>query len=159
MKVKDFFDNWGPSSINVKLPFFEMEFEPQPDDQAAAWEMYVELITRITTQPLGDFEGDEEAALESVHSFFSVTREILKVYGRKCPKFTGIAVIVLNQKIRPFAARWHKILKDGKLTADENKNAFREELKSLQLVLRYYASTLSEIAGVKDYSSLINPLD
>lgn len=159
MKVKDWFENWAPKSINVSLPFFEMEFEPQPDDKAAAWAMYVELITRITTQPLGDYEGDEEAALESIHSFFSATREILKEYGRKCPKFTGIAICVLNEKIRPFAARWHQLSKAGSLSTIEGKTEFRSELKNLQLILRYYANTLSQIADVDDYSGFINPLE
>ncbi|MFR5916082.1 MAG: hypothetical protein ACLUGJ_14190 [Blautia wexlerae] len=33
--------------------------------------MYVELITRITTQPLDDADGDEETALNSVLSVVS----------------------------------------------------------------------------------------
>ena len=159
MKVKDWLENVGLSSLTVSLPFFEMEFEPQPDDEMAAWAMYVELVTRITTQPLGDFEGDEEAALESVHSFFSATREILKEYGRKWPKFTGIAICVLNEKIRPFAARWHLQLKKGILNTVDGKNMFREELRELQNVLRCYANTLSKIADVEDYSGFIDPLE
>lgn len=159
MKIKDLFEDWGPCSINVKLPFFEMEFEPQPDDRALAWAMYVELVTRITTQPLGDSEGDEESALESIHSFFSATRDILKEYGRKCPKFTGIAICVLNKEIRPFAAKWHQLSRKGTLNTDDGKSLFRSELKNLQLILRYYAKTLSQIADVEDYSGFIDYLE
>lgn len=159
MKIKDFFENWSPSSINIELPFFDMEFSPNPDDETAAWAMYIELLTRITTQPLNDYEGDEKAALESIRSFFSATRDILKEYGRKCPEFTGIAITVLNQELRPFAAKWHKLLKEGALDTVDGKKQFRDELKQLQLVMRYYAQSLSKIAKVKDYSGLINPLD
>lgn len=159
MKIKDWLENWGLSSLTLRLPFFEMEFDPQPDDENAAWAMYIELVTRITTQPLDDYEGDEEAALESIHSFFSATREILKEYGRKCPKFTGIAITALNHNIRPFAAKWHQQLKKGTLGTAEGKALFRDELKSLQKVLRYYANTLSKIARAEDYSGFINPLD
>lgn len=160
MKVKDFFDNWAPSSISLDLCLFSMEFSPKEEDKTAAWALYIELLTRITTQPLNESEGDEITALESIHSLFSVTREILKEYGRKCPEFSGIAIVVLNQKIRPFASKWHKLQVEGKLGVDdEYKMQFREELKGLQLVLKYYASTLSRIAGVEDLTGLVNPLD
>lgn len=159
MKVKDFFDNWTLGSINLDFGVFSMEFTPQEEDKAAAWALYVELLTRITTQPLNDDEGDEVAALESIHSLFSVTREILKQYGRKCREFTGIAIVVLNEKIRPFAARWHKLEKDGILATSEGKKQFRDELKNLQLIIRFYASTLSKIAHVEDLTGLVNPMD
>ena len=159
MKVKDFFDNWTIGSINLDFGIFSMEFTPQEEDKAAAWALYVELLTRITTQPLNDDEGDEVAALESIHSLFAITREILKQYGRKCREFTGIAIVILNEKIRPFAAKWHKLEKNGFLTTPDGKEQFRDELKKLQLILRCYASTLSKIAGVEDLTGLINPMD
>lgn len=159
MKVKDFFDNWTLESINLDFGVFSMEFTPQEEDKAAAWALYVELLTRITTQPLNDDEGDEVAALESVHSLFAITREILKQYGRKCREFTGIAIVVLNEKIRPFAAKWHKLDKNGFLATSDGMTQFRDELKDFQLILKYYASTLSKIAGVEDLTGLINPMD
>ena len=50
MKVKDLFENWGLTNIKLNVGFMEAEFEAKPDDQEAAWEMYVELITRTLTQ-------------------------------------------------------------------------------------------------------------
>ena len=94
MKVKDLFENWGLTNIKLNVGFMEAEFEAKPDDQEAAWEMYVELITRTLTQELRDEDGDEKTALDSVHSLFPITREILKSRGRKCEAFTKIAVIV-----------------------------------------------------------------
>lgn len=64
--------------------------------------MYVELITRIATQELDEDCGDEKAALNSIHALFPITREILKSKGRLAPNFTKIAVVVLNQILRPF---------------------------------------------------------
>jgi hypothetical protein len=47
-----------------------MEWEPQDKDKNAAWELYIELLTRITTQPLAQTHGDEEMALKSIHTIF-----------------------------------------------------------------------------------------
>lgn len=108
MTFKELFRKWGLNSIKLKVGFAEVEFGPTEDDQTAAWDMYVELITRITTQPLDDATGDEETALNSVYQLFPITRDILKSRGRNAENFTKIAVIVLNQIIRPFTAKWHK---------------------------------------------------
>lgn len=108
MTFKDLFREWGLNSIKLKAGFAEVEFGPTGDDQTAAWDMYVELITRITTQPLDDTTGDEETALNSVYQLFPITRDILKNKGRNAENFTKIAVIVLNQIVRPFTAKWHK---------------------------------------------------
>jgi len=50
MKLRDFLENWGLSGLKINLGFLEGEFEPQDPDRNAAWELYVELLTRITTQ-------------------------------------------------------------------------------------------------------------
>ena len=49
MKRRDFLEKWGLSSLKINLGFLETEFEPKDPDRAAAWELYVELLTRITT--------------------------------------------------------------------------------------------------------------
>ena len=66
MTFKELFRKWGLNSIKLKVGFAEVEFGPTEDDQTAAWDMYVELITRITTQPLDDATGDEETDRKSV---------------------------------------------------------------------------------------------
>src|SRR6266446_7697956 len=81
MKRRDFLEKWGLSSLKIKLPFLEGEFNPQDPDRAAAWELYVELLTRITMQYLPPEDGDEEAALQSVFVIFPLTREILRRNG------------------------------------------------------------------------------
>jgi len=106
-RFKDLFQRWGLGSIKLNVLFAEIEFTPTEDDQTAAWDMYVELITRIATQRLDENTGDEETALNSVYSLFDITRTVLKEKGRNAPNFTKIAIIVLNQVIRPFTAKWH----------------------------------------------------
>lgn len=53
--------------MKLNLGFIESEWEPQVKDSEAAWKMYLELLTRITTQPLPDNSGMESSALESVY--------------------------------------------------------------------------------------------
>ena len=50
MKSRDFLEKWGLSGLKIKLAFLEGEFNPRDPDRAAAWELYVELLTRTTTQ-------------------------------------------------------------------------------------------------------------
>jgi len=150
MNFREAFSKWGLSRISLNLKFAELEFSPTDDDGIAAWEMYVELVTRITTQKLLDDSGDEGTALESVYKIFAITRDILKTHGRKSGAFTKIAIIVLNQVIRPFTAKWHKRSIDGTLTKPEGKICFRRELEALQVDLRNYSRMLAEMAKVED---------
>ena len=51
--------------MKVNAGFLEAEFSVKDGDRQAAWKLYVELLTRITTQALPRDSGDEEAALDS----------------------------------------------------------------------------------------------
>src|SRR3954470_20461176 len=97
MKWKEWLDEWSLVNLKFTLGILEAEWKPKDADKDAAWELYVELLTRITTQPLQDGTGDESAALQSVHSIFSLTRDTLKRHGRQCQEFTKLAIAVLNQ--------------------------------------------------------------
>lgn len=154
MKWNDLLENWGLSSIKLNVKFAELEFSPNPEDQIASWEMYVELITRVATQELLDSDGDETSALSSIYSLFSVTRDILKQHGRKCSEFTKLSIIILNQVIRPFTAKWHKVSIESGFEIEENKNVFRQELKELQSELRSYTKLLADIANVEDLTEI-----
>jgi hypothetical protein len=131
-----------------------MEWKPQDEDKAAAWDLYVELLTRTTTQPLRDDFGDETAALSSVFSLFATTRSVIKNNTRHCIEFTKIAVVVLNQVIRPFTTKWHKLSLEGAFNNDKTKKEFREELHSLQLILKNYTKMLADMADVEDLTEL-----
>lgn len=154
MKIKDLFEQWNLTGLQVKLPILEMEWKPSGTDKDAAWDFYVELLTRITTQPLSDEDGAEQTALNSIHSLFKITRQTLKTHGRSCIEFTRIAVIVLNQVVRPFTARWHRKSQDGAFDSPEQCVTFRLELQTLQIQLRNYTQLLAVLADVEDLTAL-----
>ncbi|WP_320040472.1 hypothetical protein [uncultured Desulfobacter sp.] len=154
MKIQDWFENWGITGLKISAGFMQMEWQPKPEEEQAAWELYIELITRVATQPLGKDQGDEAAALKSIFSLFEVTRNLLKEKGRKAEVFSKIAVVILNQKIRPFTATWHKRVLDNNLEKPEDKALFRNELIQIQNMLRGYAAMLAKVAGVEDFQML-----
>ena len=125
-KFSDLFRKWGLTSIKLNIHFAELEFSPTDDDQIAAWDMYVELITRITTQPLKNDEGDEATALESVHSLFAITRNILKEKG-----------------------------KNAVFQNEDECLIFRNELSVLQNELIKYTKLLADLAMVEDLTVII----
>lgn len=114
------------------------------------WELYIELLTRITTQPLPPEHGVEKTALDSVFSLFPLTREIIKRHGRASAEFTKLAIIVLNQVVRPFTARWHRCSEQGAFADPAQCETFRQELAALQIQLSRYTQMLGEMAGVED---------
>lgn len=154
MKWSKWLENWDMTALKIKTPFLEMEWNPAESDRDASWELYIELLTRITTQALETTDGDEKTALDSVFSIFPITRKIIKNHGRDCIEFTKLAVIVLNQIIRPFTAKWHKIKTQGGFDNKETCEVFRTELAELQKLLLTYTKMLADMAGVEDLTQL-----
>lgn len=113
---------WGADSIEVglNLHFLSLRgtWKPNDDERRAAWELYVELATRIAVVPLGPNEGLMREALSSLYALFPITRDILRthgpVLGRPRPNgeynFAQLAVVVLNYELRPLLAHWHPAL-------------------------------------------------
>lgn len=154
MKVIQWFKKWNLTSLKINAEFLEVELHFQDMDKKAAWELYVELLTRITTQPLALEHGDEDTALKSIHTIFGLTREILKKYGVECVEFAKIAIIILNQIVRPFTAKWHRLSLNGAFKDTEKCLEFRKELELIRQSLVNYSKMLSEIAGVEDLTNL-----
>lgn len=154
MKWKKWLENWDMTSLKIKSSFLEMEWKPQDEDKSAAWDLYIELLTRIATQPLDEKHGDEKTALDSIHSLFAITRQVLKNNTRHCTEFTKIAIVVLNQVIRPFTAKWHPLSLQGAFSDSERKTEFRGELANLQVLLKKYTKMLADMAGVEDLTNL-----
>lgn len=153
MKIKDMLQKWNLTGLKIKNTFMEMDWEPKDADRNAAWELYVELLTRVTTQALSMDEDTEEAALSSIYSLFDTTRNILKRHGRDCIAFSIVAIVILNQVIRPFTAEWYPVFQTTTVAPDQRK-AFRAELRKLQKKLICYSHMLAEIAEVKDITEL-----
>lgn len=155
MTFKDLFSKWGLTSIKLNIGFAEMEFSINEYDKIAAWDMYVELVTRIATQTLEEDSGDEETALTSIFNLFAITRDILKENGRQAGNFTKISIIILNQIIRPFTAKWHRKKNLGAFLNEEECKDFRQELEKLQKELRAYVGLLADMAEVEDLTEII----
>jgi hypothetical protein len=154
------------TKLTVGLPFNlgQLEFEPDETQQKAAWELYVELTTRIAVQPLGPEEGLMREALSSLYNIFGATREILRRAGPSVAQgphsFGPMAIEVLNKGLRPFLAKWHPLLlaHEQKRPIDvsardherswEKFEEFRKELVKVQEQMMIYAEALSQIAGV-----------
>lgn len=154
MRLQDLFEKWNLTGLKVKTPVMEMEWQPSDPDKDAAWDLYIELLTRITTQSLPDEDGIEKTALDSVYALFALTRETLKTHGRSCIHFTRIAVVVLNQVIRPFTAKWHRLSEEGAFNNPENCQEFRQELRKLRADLVNYTKLLSDLADVEDLTEI-----
>jgi hypothetical protein len=157
--------------VSIKLPYIggiEGMWEPDKSEREAAWEMYVELITRISVAELQPDEGLLREALSSLYSLFESTRKILREHGPSVaqPKsddgisFGYLAVAILNTILRPLLSKWHPLLKDyeDKRPADissvgyerkwEHYNELRAELKKVRGTLKEYANLLAQVAGV-----------
>ena len=154
MKWRKWLENWDMTKLNIKTPFLDMEWAPQEKDKDAAWDMYIELLTRITTQRLAPDHGDEKTALESVYSLFGITRQVIRAHGRDCINFTKIAIVILNQIIRPFTAKWHKLCLQDAFNDEEQCLTFRKELENLQIDLSKYTKMLADMAGVEKLTEL-----
>ncbi|MFG3048992.1 hypothetical protein ACGFZR_29215 [Streptomyces sp. NPDC048241] len=156
--------------VRLKLPLLEIagNWEPNDAERRAAWELYVELITRVSVVPLRADEGLLREALTSLYSLFGTTREILRRHGPEIaePKRNGqynfgfLAVAMLNYGMRPLLATWHPILEDweSRRPADRSRRdherawdqapQLRAALDETRLVLTAYAGLLATACGV-----------
>jgi hypothetical protein len=150
MQWRELLHQWGLSGLTINPGVLAADFHPSDEDKDAAWALYVELLTRITTQPLPQEQGDERAALESVHQLFALTRDILRsTGGRHAREFAKIAIVLLNQQVRPFTSKWYRLSLTGGFDGLTGRQEFRAELALLQDVLLRYARLLGSMAGIE----------
>lgn len=158
-------------SVSIRLPMVgELTGTWAPDDaeRQAAWEMYVELVTRVSVVELHPADGMLREALSSLHSLFATTRDILRRHGPGVARaaeadelsFGAIAVAVLNGAIRPVLARWHSELLAYEATRPPGVSPvaherewvdaprLRQAIDELRDTLLDYAELLGRVAGV-----------
>lgn len=154
-------------SITVNLPFVSGVWEVDDAQRQAAWEMYVELVTRISVQPLEADEGLLREALSSLYTLFDETRRILRAAGPGVARprrgelltFGQIAVDVLNLALRPVLAKWHPLLAEHEASrgttsataherAWDKANGLRAVLGALREQLAAYCDLLAEACDV-----------
>ena len=87
MNIRDYLNKFGLTKIRLNLAIVSSEISFDQADKDAAWELYIEMLTRIVTQPLPSESGDEKTALDSVYALFAITREILHRRGRGTIQF------------------------------------------------------------------------
>ena len=154
--------------ISVSLPFSlgSAEWELDNTQRRAAWCLYVELVTRIAMESLGEDEGLLREALNSLYSLFGTTREILKIAGPdvgvSLDSVGGTAINVLNKGLRPFLTKWHPRLQvwEAKRPSDVSFQEYeqqwtqepelRQELANLRSNLYQYALALADIAEIEN---------
>jgi hypothetical protein len=157
--------------VSLNLPYIggiEGTWEPDKSERDAAWEMYVEIITRISVAELQPDEGMLREALASLYTLFESTRKILREYGPTVaqPKGSGtlsfgyLAVAILNTVLRPLLSHWHPLLKDYEdhrptdVASVEYERTWhqyadlRAEINKLRVPLTEYANLLAQVAGV-----------
>jgi hypothetical protein len=154
--------------VSVNLPFGigGAEWEADVTERKAAWSLYVELVTRITVQSLEADQGLLREALNSLHTMFAITRQILREAGPdvgiSSASVGGIAIAVLNKGLRPFLSKWHPLLQSWEAqkpptTSPKDREKewslepeMRDDLLLLGKDLEQYANALAEIVGIDE---------
>ena len=159
-------------TVSFDFPFspikLSADWEPAQEEREAAWEMYVELVTRVTVVAPPEHHGLVREAITSYYSLFATTREILKKYGPTVARprgdgstsFGQLAVVILNELLRPFLSEWHPALEDwearrpdgtSRLTHElewDRLQEIRDALEKTRVELERYAGYLAEVAEV-----------
>jgi hypothetical protein len=133
----------------------------------AAFDIQVELVTRIGVQELAPGTGSLREALASLKSLIDFTRTTLHTYsirlergaGSGGPTVQGLAYDLINTTIRPFTTTWHPRLaayeaaRPADVAALDHEAAWayaeemRAELTDLREPLRRIAEQLGGISG------------
>ena len=166
--------------VEVGLPFglgrISGTWTPDTAERDAAWEMYVELLTRVSVADLGPEEGLLREALTSLHSLFESTRAILRKYGPavasagegRVVTFGYLAVAILNGGLRPLLSRWHPLLADHEERRSPEVSSvdwerdwakageLRAELDEVRVLLTTYAGILGEVCGAEQLLGAVN---
>ena len=173
----------APRRIDVRLNLHVLEisgsWEPNDAERKAAWEIYVELVTRVSVVPLAADYGLLREALTSLYSLFATTREVLRRHGPEIADPGGsqrqyslgyLAIAILNFELRPVLSKWHPALEDWEARrppetsrlaherAWERADELRAELECVRRNLADYAELLAAASGVPaSFSAAIAP--
>jgi hypothetical protein len=156
------------TGITVSVPqFSELQFAVTKDSQHVAWQLFVEAVTRISSQPLGGDVGLLREAMTSLYGIFAITREILKQtqpsrQTNKDPTVEHLAIAMLNVELRPFLSRWHPSLRaweaahpdQGEVAWPDNTEC-RASLAATQKRLVEYVLGFGKLAGVPNTRQIV----
>lgn len=120
--------------ISDKITFVLNDEELGAQDVDAAWELHVQLATRVTTMQYTRSYNSEVGALTSIYSIFELTRKILHDNGYGCFEFSKLALVMLNDILREFCSYWHSANMEHGL--ETHKTEFENSIVKLQSKLR-----------------------
>ncbi len=132
---------------------------PTEAQRMAAFDLQVELATRVGLQLLADDDGGLREALTSLHSLFQTTRTILRTHGPDADAIHDVAGALLNDILRPFLTRWHPQLAAHEERREPsmgtwaherswiNAGALRGEIAQLREPLSDVLARLADISG------------
>ncbi len=149
--------------VTVSVPgWISIELEPNVVEKNAAWAMYVEISTRIASQPFNRETGRLRAALTSLYSLFDFTRHVLRDAGPDVahgPRSLGpVAIRFLTEVIAPFTTKWNETLAAHEHARTESQGEFAherewihfndcvDELVLLQIKVSAYKAALSKLS-------------
>ena len=137
---------------------------PNVAEKQAAWKLYVELSTRVTSQPFNRGDSSVRAAIDSLYVVFQLTREILKEAGPEVAQddvsFGPLATRFLMEVLSPFLLKWHEDLLEYELKRPDIDpvRAYEQswgrygdiclDLVAIQEMTSAYIAALAKIAGV-----------
>jgi hypothetical protein len=157
------------SEVTLSLPeFAEVKFAVNTEYKRVAWRLFIDTLTRVTTQPLGKEEGSVREALTSLHGVFTSTRDLLKNMEpskpTSAPTVEMLAARMLNHEIRPFLGKRHVQLKAFESanpgvteSAWPENNECRADLERLRARLIDYTVAFGELAGLQDVHAFLQP--
>ncbi len=154
--------------LDLKLPGFggiQGTWVPEESEVRAAWELYVEMVTRTPLGELSPTDGSARESLNSIYSLFDTTRALLRSYGPSVARPGGrrelslgyLAVSMLNLVLRPLLTKWHPRLREWEqvnmATPDRewpDRSHFLKDLDIVREQLEQYADLFAEVAGVPE---------
>jgi len=149
-------DEWRLEEVEVQ----GLKFTSAGAQRRVAWRLFMEMMTRVTTQPMQTNDGDDGVALTSLYDLFKLTRiaiaEMHPTPGAGLETVETYALDMLNRDLRPFLTKWHPLWKayvDGGGKDSQQWSAhrdFRKELGELQRKIDTRAEGLAKIAGLSN---------
>lgn len=160
------------SELKVRIPqFSDLKFVVDDDSRLVAWRLYVEVATRVSTQPIAFEDGLLREALNSLYSLFRTTRELLKAARPTAREEQGersvehFAITMLNEELRPFLSKWHPSLRrfeEANRGVPETEWEFNEECRAelarVTANTLQYAYAFARLAGVHNPEAVLGRL-
>lgn len=175
--LEDILSSVKCNTVNITLPSgVSFEFKAQEEDRKIAWEIFVQIRTRIAAVEFKDGEDSLLHVNQSLYDLFNLIRE--KVQGLSLRTVTKdkdgnlveLYFSILNHGIRPYLTKWHIPVshfhtkqKDSYKSTIEVDQEFAQsnpkiilDIKSLNYRMKKYAEILHKIARGIDISESIN---